>query len=126
MAQISTGIRKILEVPAIYTWLQNVLGAEKSRKEIVTKYLDIKSGMSILDVGCGPGDLLPFLPNAVEYVGFDFENSYIEKARKRFGEQGSFVCEDVTRFDFGEKKFDRVIIIGVLHHLETVANRDPI
>ncbi len=118
MAQITTGIRKILEIPFFYTTFQNMLGAKRSRKEIVDRYLDIKPEMSILDVGCGPGDLFPFFPKGVDYHGFDFEKSYIDKAIKKFGGNGNFICDDVTTFSFGEKKFDRVIITGVLHHLE--------
>lgn len=118
MAQITTGIRKIFEIPAIYTLFQNSIGAKRFRKRIVDLYLDIKPDMEVLDVGCGPGDIMEFLPDNIKYTGFDFEQSYILNAQKRFTNRNcTFICEDINTFNFSDKKFDRVIITGVLHHL---------
>jgi len=118
MAQLTSGLRKIFNVPEIYTWFQNFLGAQRTRRELVDSHLSLEDGMSILDVGCGPGDLLPFIKDNVTYFGFDFDRSYINSAVRKWGHRGTFICEDVASFDFGKQTFDRIIIVGVLHHLD--------
>jgi cyclopropane fatty-acyl-phospholipid synthase-like methyltransferase len=71
----------------------------------------------VLDIGCGPGDLLNFLPD-VFYFGFDQDPFYIESAKKRFGNRGTFYCRAVSRDAFpGDSNFDIIIAMGILHHL---------
>lgn len=118
MAQIRTGLRKLLEIPEMYSGFQNLLGAKKARNEVVQKYLEIHEGLSILDVGCGPADILEYLPTGVLYTGIDFESSYIEKAKNRFFGRGNFICDDVSNLRPEKNQFDRIFISGVLHHLE--------
>jgi 2-polyprenyl-3-methyl-5-hydroxy-6-metoxy-1,4-benzoquinol methylase len=119
MAQVTTGIRKILEYPIVYTTFQNLLGSESSQDKLVAEYIKPEDGMYILDVGCGPGSLLEHIYKDVVYYGFDFEESYIQKAQEKYGTRGKFFCEDVTNFEFkGNEKFDRILILSVLHHLE--------
>jgi SAM-dependent methyltransferase len=46
-------------------------------------------GEKVLDIGCGPGDILENLP-AVDYLGFDINLKYVEAAQERFGRRGRF------------------------------------
>ncbi|MBK8502001.1 MAG: methyltransferase domain-containing protein [Saprospiraceae bacterium] len=39
--------------------------------ESIVKHLDVKSGMTILDLGAGTGNLQYFLPNDVNVIGLD-------------------------------------------------------
>jgi hypothetical protein len=43
-------------------------------------------------IGCGPADILDFLP-AIDYIGFDANPKYIQEARKRYKDRGTFLCE---------------------------------
>ena len=57
------------------------------------------SGLTVLDLGCGYGDLKPFLDgrfNGVNYLGIDFLPEFIGTAEKRFGELAhtQFLCAD--------------------------------
>ena len=117
MSQLDSGLRKILSIPFIYDLYQTLVGAHKMRRIIVESYLKPVDGQAILDVGCGPGLLLRNIPRGVEYFGFDLNESYVTKARLNFGHRGTFLCQDVTKF-VTDKKFDRIVIVGVLHHLE--------
>ena len=58
MAQISTGVRAILSIPAVYSLLQKIMGAHKGRQILVRNYIQPYSGMKILDIGCGTADIL--------------------------------------------------------------------
>src|SRR5204862_5055373 len=89
------GVFRILQVPAGYLALQNLLGGWSARKRFVDEYVRPFSGARILDAGCGAGSLLDFLPPDVHYVGFDENPAYIESARRRYGTRGRFRCARV-------------------------------
>jgi len=102
-------------------------GGQKSIQETIDTYVKPKPGQKILDIGCGIGDLLRFLPQ-VDYCGFDMDAAYIDHAKKKFGNRGEFFCKkasgDVVS---GTELFDTVVIMGVIHHLndheaETIFN----
>lgn len=118
MAQITNGVRAILSHPLVYSGLQSLMGAHSSRKSFVKNYVKPFPGMQILDIGCGPADILAYLPQA-SYSGFDISQDYIGQARKRFGTLGNFNCkllsiEDLERLP----QFDVVFALGLIHHLD--------
>jgi 2-polyprenyl-3-methyl-5-hydroxy-6-metoxy-1,4-benzoquinol methylase len=85
---------------------------------LTDQILRIQPGERVLDIGCGPADILSRLPAGADYCGFDTESRYIEEARLRYGNRGSFFVRSVTPDaidDLGT--FDVVISLGVLHHL---------
>jgi SAM-dependent methyltransferase len=119
MAQVDQGLRSLLTQAKNYDFVQNLLGAEHLRKVLVRDYIRPQSGMSILDIGCGTASILAHLPE-VKYVGFDMNSLYIDAARAQFGSRGTFVCGDVNAAppEAQGGSFDRVLAIGLLHHLE--------
>lgn len=110
--------RWVLEWPAAYRAVQNILGMQKTRDRIVSEILAVKPGERVLDIGCGPADILDHLPT-VDYVGIDYSESYIEAARGRFGARGAFIVADIKHLlDTKQDPFDLVFAIGLLHHLD--------
>lgn len=116
--QLNLDPRKILSHPVIYTTYQKIVGGYRARKLFVKKNVNIKFGQKILDIGCGPGDILEFLPN-VDYTGIDLDPNYIAQAKKKYGNKGNFKCAGVDDLNLAEiHTFDIVISAGVLHHLD--------
>jgi 2-polyprenyl-3-methyl-5-hydroxy-6-metoxy-1,4-benzoquinol methylase len=122
MTEIRKGFRHILARPGIYDAFQRGIGAyawhERALRQYATRHLH--AGASILDIGCGTGDVVAYLPSDATYHGFDRNAAYIEKAQRRFASNNiTFHCE---QFDgtlrYGERKFDLVLAIGLLHHLD--------
>ena len=76
---------------------------------------------SILDIGCGFGDLCSFLiSEGIEYrtyLGWDIVDSFIFEARNRFGQpRNSFELCDITSFEyFLEPVADISVMLGLLN-----------
>lgn len=119
MGQITTGVRAILSLPWVYDGFQRLAGVRRSRTILVSEHIRPRPGDRILDIGCGTGTLLDYLPESVEYVGFDASAEYIDAARRRFGSRGTFVNRLLDETAVAEYHgFDRVTATGILHHLE--------
>jgi SAM-dependent methyltransferase len=112
-------IRIILANPIIYRLFSSIVGQGPARKVYVDDYIRPREGNRILDIGCGPADILEYLPENVEYLGFDMSEKYIEAAWKKFGHRGIFKCQLLNPEIIEQmERFDLVIAIGVLHHLD--------
>ncbi len=76
------------------------------------------AGKSLLDVGCGLGDLRVFLRERavpVHYTGVDISEKMVQAALKRQGD-GKFLYADVFGDDpFGENSFDVVYCSGIFN-----------
>lgn len=110
-------LRDILAKAQVYSTFARLIGATRGRQLYVQQYIRPQAGDRILDIGCGPADILEALP-AVDYHGFDLSADYIESARKRFGTRGQFHVEMVSAEQVKKYAgFDLVLATGVLHHL---------
>lgn len=118
MAQVTSGLRRILSSAPIYNSLQYLVGARKSKDRLVREFIKVEAGHRLLDIGCGTALVLDHLPGSVEYVGIDASREYIDHAREKHGNRGRFICQQTADIDPGQyKNFDRVLAIGLLHHL---------
>jgi 2-polyprenyl-3-methyl-5-hydroxy-6-metoxy-1,4-benzoquinol methylase len=73
---------------------------------------------SILEVGCGSGVLAEMLIAAGKsYIGFDFNEIAVAKARKRNGEAKHFVA-DATDPSSYSAPYDTIVSCEVLEHIE--------
>src|SRR5689334_6588863 len=110
-------IRSVLALPQAYQFFFTIIGAPERSRILVRDYIRPKQGDRILEIGCGPGTIIPYLPKT-DYVGFDVSEEYIERARKKFP-SAKFVCERVSEYTLPERQyFDIVLALGIVHHLE--------
>ena len=72
-------------------------------------------GLSCLDVGCGTGFLRDYLRDS-DYLGVDLNPTYIAAARRKRGE--CFQLGNALEIGSLPRRFDRIIAIGLLHHLD--------
>jgi trans-aconitate methyltransferase len=108
--------RSFLKISFVYSSYQYLVGGIKARRLFVENNTQIKKGQKILDIGCGPGDILEFLPE-VNYIGFDVDANYIKTAKEKYPHY-QFQCTDVKTFQLEDPQtFDIVVATGVLHHL---------
>src|SRR5262245_49135475 len=113
-------MKLLLEKPSVYQVFSRIVGADRSRSIHVREYVRAREGDRVLDIGCGPADILDYLPK-VEYVGFDINPSYIDSARRRYAGRGEFHCarvsEKAAATEYADS-FDIVLATGILHHLD--------
>jgi SAM-dependent methyltransferase len=100
-----------------YDLTQRLLGKARVYRMLLDEYARPAAGMRVLDVGCGTGGLLGYLP-AVDYVGFDASARHVDRARRRFGARGQFLVADVLDVKLPAASFDLAFAVGVLHHLD--------
>ncbi|MGZ5066530.1 MAG: class I SAM-dependent methyltransferase [Usitatibacter sp.] len=122
MAEIRSGVRHLLARPRIYDWFQHAVGAYAWRRNFVRDFVEpvLREGSRVIDIGCGTGDILRFLPRGVSYAGFDRNEAYIAAARERFAGRGaSFECREVGPGRGAQSgDFDVALAIGLMHHLD--------
>ena len=82
----------LLDSPFFYRTLRIL--SRGGRSKYVRDYVRPVAKDKILDIGCGPADILNYLPD-VDYTGFDSNPKYIVAARKRFDNRGNFLCRAV-------------------------------
>ena len=78
----------------------------------------IPAGASVLDIGCGTGELLAAVAPR-EGVGVDLSSAMVEQARARFPNLEWHVG-DAEALDFGGRTFDYIILSDLVGHLEDI------
>jgi len=95
------------------------------RFEVLLRRVTLE-GRSLLDLGCGVGDLCDFLASrsvSVDYTGVDILEEMIKEARRRCPE-GRFIHADLLKENpFGEVSFDVAFCSGIFN-LETGDNAE--
>lgn len=74
---------------------------------------------SLLDLGCGNGALLKYLPSRCDYVGVDHSEYSIKYCLELYPNK-TFVCSDLSVFlhklATQKKKLDAVVLCGMIYH----------
>jgi SAM-dependent methyltransferase len=87
--------------------------------------LNLKPGMRALDAGCGTGEALKWLLEAVapggEVVGIDLAVAHVAAARKRVAPRTLVLQANLLQAPFADSSFDLIWCVNTINHL-----RDPV
>jgi SAM-dependent methyltransferase len=116
MSQKTKKIYSLLSNTRVYSLVQKIMSGTSFREKIVKKFIK-KKNVKVLDIGCGPAEILNCLPQ-VDYFGYDISSIYINYAKKKYKNRGKFFCKKFTHKEVNKlPKFDHVLLLGILHHL---------
>ncbi|HBT47758.1 MAG TPA: ubiquinone biosynthesis protein UbiE [Peptococcaceae bacterium] len=91
---------------------------DRIEKEAIYEYLQPRSGMEILDIGCGTGNFSIELARlGARVTGIDVSEPMLEKAREKAAREGvtvRFLRADARRLPFEEGTFDAVVSVTAL------------
>ena len=87
----------VLSFPLLFKFFQRICGINRVRATLIKEYIGNIENNRILDIGCGLGDILECLPNKVDYVGFDYDQRYIDFAKRYYSDRGIFFCEEINQ-----------------------------
>ena len=82
MSQKNKGVYNLLSNSFFYSLVQRVMSATSFREKIIKKYIT-KNNVKVLDVGCGPAEILDVLPK-IQYYGIDINPIYINSAKRKY------------------------------------------
>jgi len=110
---------RVLGIPFVYTRIRPLMvGGVDMMPSYVN--LDVQPDDVVVDVGCGPGEALKYLTRFRTFHGFDTDATAISFARKLAANRSdvTFEARAVTAADLAEIKPTRVMMNGLLHHLD--------
>ena len=92
----------------------------------LVRSLNIRPGMTVVDLGTGAGYMLPFLSEAVGSTGSviaqDIFPDFIKRAKDRAGSAGlknvTFLLGDGTRTNLPEGRADLILALDSYHHFD--------
>lgn len=109
--KIAPEYERLIDTPEVNAQLM------KHAREIINKH-EIKTG-SILDVGCGPGNLKKTLGDNFTYTGIDIAEKMLEEARAKGYETIHGRIEEELG-SIPDKSFDYVVSLSALHFVKDI------
>ena len=87
-------------------------------RSIGIKMLPPKSGMKVLDIGCGTGTQLAYYQKVMcQVFGVDLSPSMLKRARLKLGERAELIQFNAKTLPFPNSHFDIVLLTTVLHEM---------
>ncbi|HWQ89744.1 MAG TPA: cyclopropane-fatty-acyl-phospholipid synthase family protein [Desulfitobacteriaceae bacterium] len=96
--------------------------AQKNKTEYILKKLSLNKGQTLLDIGCGWGDLIITAAKKykVKAMGITLSAEQLYKVKERIAEEKLDDLVEVELADYrelGKRIFDRVVSVGMLEHV---------
>lgn len=92
---------------------------------MLSKYIPITDGVSILDFGCGNGEIIGEMkkinPNA-QYIGLDVSHTALQEAKKKNPQNSFFQISDGGEFPIPDDSIDFVFSSEVIEHVYDTEN----
>ena len=95
--------------------------SEKYFIPYIRRYIPLKKGTNVLEIGCGDGgNLLPFSRMGCNVLGVDMAQERIKDAAAFFrenGAEGHFIASDIFVLKELEHQFDLIVCHDVIEHI---------
>jgi SAM-dependent methyltransferase len=115
MGVFSKLVETISDHPVLFIFFRSLLENDfRAIRAVIRRDLRLGQGLRTLDLGCGPGAFADLFQGD-DLVGADVNRRYIDHARRT--RKGTFVVGDARKLDLPDRRFDQILIFGLLHHL---------
>lgn len=95
--------------------------AQCNKVEYILRKLNLREGCTLLDIGCGWGELVITAAKKykVKALGITLSREQMERARERIKEEGLEDHVRIAQMDYRQlqKRFDRVVSVGMIEHV---------
>jgi cyclopropane-fatty-acyl-phospholipid synthase len=96
--------------------------AQKNKENYILRKLNLKEGQTLLDIGCGWGELIISAAKKykVKALGITLSEEQLQNGNKRIKAEGLEDLVEVRLADYRELKnisFDRIVSVGMLEHV---------
>jgi cyclopropane-fatty-acyl-phospholipid synthase len=103
-------------------WAQadNLESAQRDKLDLICRKLELKPGMTLLDIGCGWGSLMNFAAEhyGVSCVGLTISREQVALGTAKAHPQVEFVLQDYRAFNLDQaRSFDRIASVGMFEHV---------
>jgi ubiquinone/menaquinone biosynthesis C-methylase UbiE len=116
MGLLNALVERISDHPVLFIFCRRILESDFSAiRALIRRDLRLANGTRTLDLGCGPGAFAELFDGG-DYVGADLNARYIAHARRAC--KGAFIVSDARAVDLPNRRFDQILIFGLLHHLD--------
>jgi ubiquinone/menaquinone biosynthesis C-methylase UbiE len=116
---MTEGLRKVLSYPLIFNLFRFAIGGKNFNDIFIKQYVKPFEGVKLIDVGCGTGNIIEYLPEHIDYKGYDISAAYIDSANKKYGHRASFAVGNAAEsINEPDHSYDIAMMVGVLHHLD--------
>ena len=100
----------------------SLTAAQKNKVDHILKKLNLKEGETLLDIGCGWGELIITAAKKykVKATGVTLSSQQFEKVNRRIENEGLIDLVNVKLTDYREIKdikFDKIVSVGMLEHV---------
>lgn len=117
--RIPDSLKKILEIPFFYDLMQNLGGHNRTTKTIVNRMVARYNNYSVIDLGCGSGNITGLVSKSQSYFGIDIHQPYIDKAQEKFPEN-NFILGSILKLSKlvpHSSEPTLFFALGLFHHL---------
>ncbi len=106
--------KKMEDFERYYWWHRGKLSLISTLHQ---KYMEGKTGLHILEIGCGTGEVLNLLKKWGEVTGVDYSEEAIDVCRSRGFKD--LYCEDINKLDISKNNgnYDLILALDVLEHI---------
>lgn len=117
-------MKSILKHHFFYNLYQNLIGCRSFLKRYVETFIlaeiNNKNSVKILDIGCGTGNIVPFIPDKCEYTGVDSSENYINYLTRKYSHKKNFnfIAKNVKDSLGINSKYDVIISEALVSSLD--------
>ena len=88
-------------------------------KQMLLSVIDVRSGQTVVDVACGPGDLIAAISEKVnvQAFGIDIAERMIEVAKAKY-KGVTFIAAPAVPLPFENAAVDIIVVSAAFHHFE--------